>query len=655
MMRLIMMFWLLAVASLSAALESFDGFEGQELRTLDSSVGRWTAEAGQAEVLRGKGRSGNRCLKLFGGDDVTVNLRFSEPTQKASTLQFWAERWTRAQPFAFRVEARIGEEWKTVAQHDGIKIGGFHTEVAVPLAAGVQDLRMICTSKAGVMLDDISHVIDGPMLITGVEALTPVTPLMLRVENNPVMGFVVHSKGNENPLRIDAVTCEIIGSISPESIVSLKLMAGSHEANGKCTATLGEIAKPGKVCRFSVEQELPAGESHYWITATLRDGTSIDETLQIKLKGVTIDGKTYPVEKLSAEQRIGVAVRKTGDDESKAYRIPGLVRSNKGTLCAVYDIRYKHAGDLPADIDVGLSRSVDGGQTWLPMQVIIDMGRDPKFGFDGVGDPAILCDRVTGRLWVVGLWSHGSRAWNGSGPGLEPEQTAQLMMVHSDNDGATWSKPRNLTKELKRPEWRMMFNGPGAGITMRDGTLVFAAQYRSADGGDTQGKPFSTIIWSKDRGVTWKIGTGGKIDTTEAQVVELEDGSLLLNCRDNRGGARTVLVTKDFGATWTPHPTDRKALREPVCMGSLLRWGNTKTHFFSNPDSTSARQHMTIKRSDDEGMTWPAEKQVLYDQRTGFGYSCLAPVDENNIGVLYEGAGDLYFLKIPLSEISTKP
>lgn len=654
MMRLISMFCLLAATGLSAAVESFDECKGQELRTLDSAVGRWSAQAGQAEIIQGKGRSGNRCLKILGGDDVTVNLRLPAPTQKMSTLHFWAERWTRVSPFAFRMEARIGQEWKTVAQNDGIKIGGFHTEITVPLAAGVQDLRMICTSKAGVMLDDVSHVVDGPMLISGVEALTPVTPLMLRLEDNPVMGFLVRSKGNENPLKMDAVTCEIIGSISPESIVSLKLMAGQQQPNGEFTATLGEISQIGKVCRFSVSQELPTGDSHFWITATLRDGIPLNETLQIRLKGVTIDGKTYAVEKLSVPQRIGLAVRKRGDDASKAYRIPGLVRSNKGTLLAVYDIRYKHAGDLPADIDVGLSRSVDGGQTWMPMQVIMDMGRDPKFGFDGVGDPAILCDRVTGRLWVVGLWSHGNRGWHGSGPGLELEQTAQLMMVHSDDDGATWSQPRNLTKELKLPEWRMMFNGPGAGITMRDGTLVFAAQYRSADGGETQGKPFSTIIWSKDRGATWKIGTGGKIDTTEAQVVELDDGSLLLNCRDNRGGARTVLVTKDLGVTWTPHRTDRKALREPVCMASILRWGNTKTHYFSNPDSTTAREHMTIKRSDDEGMTWPAKKQLRYDDRVCFGYSCLAPVDEQHLGVLYEGGGDLFFLRIPISQIGSK-
>jgi sialidase-1 len=61
---------------------------------------------------------------------------------------------------------------------------------------------------------------------------------------------------------------------------------------------------------------------------------------------------------------------------------------------------------------------------------------------------------------------------------------------------------------------------------------------------------------------------------------------------------------------------------------------------------------MTIKRSDDEGMSWPLEKQLLYDERVCFGYSCLAPVDDRHIGVLYEGSGNLFFLRIPIEQIS---
>lgn len=350
----------------------------------------------------------------------------------------------------------------------------------------------------------------------------------------------------------------------------------------------------------------------------------------------------------SVAQRIGYAVRMPGDDGSVSYRIPGLVRSNKGTLIAVYDIRYRHAGDLPADIDVGVSRSTDGGASWEKMIIAMDMGNDPRHGFDGIGDPAILVDPKTGRLWISALWSHGNNAWNGSKPGMKPEETGQFMLAYSDDDGRTWSKSINVTSQMKDPEWRLFFNGPGAGITLEDGTLVFAAQYRAADG-----KPWSTLIWSADGGENWTVGTGVKSDTTEAQVVQLKDGAIMINCRDNRGGSRTVATTKDFGKTWELHPTDRSALRESVCMASLFAWEHPKHGrflVFSNPDTQSGRHSMSLKVSTDEGMTWPDDRTLLYDSRHCFGYSCLAPANDTHIGVLYEGRNTMYFLRFPLTE-----
>ena len=126
---------------------------------------------------------------------------------------------------------------------------------------------------------------------------------------------------------------------------------------------------------------------------------------------------------------------------------------------AVYDVRWRGGGDLPGDIDVGMSRSTNGGQTWEKMKVIMDMGDDPKWRFDGVGDPAILVDRKTGRVWVVATWSHGNRSWNGSGQGMTPEQTGQLMISYSDDDGVSWSRPLNVTKQLKNPEWHFLCKG----------------------------------------------------------------------------------------------------------------------------------------------------------------------------------------------------
>src|SRR5690625_5958030 len=86
-----------------------------------------------------------------------------------------------------------------------------------------------------------------------------------------------------------------------------------------------------------------------------------------------------------------------------------MATSNGGTLLAVYDIRRDNSGDLQGDLDVGLSRSTDGGETWEPMQVIMDMGEwggRPQRE-NGIGDPAILIDRNTGTIRVAALWIHG--------------------------------------------------------------------------------------------------------------------------------------------------------------------------------------------------------------------------------------------------------
>src|SRR5690606_14202146 len=176
---------------------------------------------------------------------------------------------------------------------------------------------------------------------------------------------------------------------------------------------------------------------------------------------------------------------------------------------------------------------------------------------NGIGDPAVLVDKHPGTSWVSALWVHGKkdkRAWWASKEGMTPEQTGQLMLINSEDDGKTWSKPINITKQIKDPSWKLFFNGPGNGITMKDGTLVFAAQYKGE-----KAIPHSTIVYSKDAGENWHVGTGAKSETTEAQVVELSDGILMLNMRDDRNrknrkdsiNGRSIAITKDLGKTWT--------------------------------------------------------------------------------------------------------
>ena len=189
---------------------------------------------------------------------------------------------------------------------------------------------------------------------------------------------------------------------------------------------------------------------------------------------------------------------------------------------------------------------------------------------------------------------------------------------------------------------------------MKDGTLVFPAQYKDADR-----VPHSTLIYSKDEGQSWRIGTGVRRETTEAQLVELADGSLMINCRNNearnaKGVGRVVATTQDLGATWQFHNTNIHTLEEPTCMASLVNetFDGQQLLLFSNPNAHDGRYNMTIKISMDEGDTWPEAHWLLLDEGTGRGYSCMTKIDEKTFGILYEGSqADLIFQRISVADM----
>ena len=384
-------------------------------------------------------------------------------------------------------------------------------------------------------------------------------------------------------------------------------------------------------------------------------------TLTATVTSAKADGKSIAVENSEptpVTRRMGVGVRHAGDDDATAYRIPGLVTSNSGTLLAVYDVRYNNSADLQEWVDIGLSRSTDGGQTWEPMRHVMrfdEFGGLPR-AQNGVGDPAILVDKNTGTIWTVAAWTHGmgnGRAWSNSEQGMDIRKTAQLVMARSDDDGRTWSQPVNVTGQVKDPSWYFLLQGPGSGITMDDGTLVFASQYIGADR-----IPNAGIIYSRDHGKTWAMHTHARTNTTEAQVAEITPGVLMLNMRDNRGGSRAVGTTTDLGRTWKEHESSRTALPEPVCQASLL---NVKAAdnvlgrdvlLFSNPDSTRERRDITIKASLDGGATWLESDRLLLDEDPGWGYSCLSMIDRHTVGILYESStAHMTFQAVKLTDI----
>lgn len=321
---------------------------------------------------------------------------------------------------------------------------------------------------------------------------------------------------------------------------------------------------------------------------------------------------------------------KQGNDGYACYRIPAVVTTNSGVVLAFCEARKTSCSDT-GDIDLVMKKSTDDGKTWSDLKIIWDDMTNV------CGNPAPVVDRETGDVHLLGTWNHGedheSEIINGTS--IKSRLVYQLV---SNDEGETWTKPKDITTSVKRPDWTWYATGPVHGIQLEKGgakgRLVIPCDHIERD----SKKYFSHVIYSDDHGMTWKLGGTTPTDqVNECTVAELSSGDLLLNMRNydrDATKARQVAISNDSGITWRDQKFDTQ-LPEPRCQGALLSVPKDDKHrlLFLNPADANSRVNMTLSISKDDGQSW-YKKIPIYESHSA--YSDLTELQNGNVFLFYE-------------------
>lgn len=358
---------------------------------------------------------------------------------------------------------------------------------------------------------------------------------------------------------------------------------------------------------------------------------------------------------LAAGELQETVVYKSGMSGYNTFRIPSVLVAKDGTLLAFIEGRKQNSSDT-GDIDLIVRRSQDNGATWSEPEVIWDDENNV------CGNPCPVVDQSTGKIWLLLTWNSGKTPEGRIQPGFGAD-SRRVFVASSDDNGKTWTKPTEITADVKNKEWTWYATGPGAGIQIENGPhagrLVIPCDHKWLTGGKQ--KFGSHVIYSDDHGKTWELGGSAPgYQVNECEVVELQGGKLLLNMRnyDRQQMARQVCFSDDGGETWTDQKFD-PALIEPICQGSVqrLRWPSGDKPgvvLFSNPASAKDRKAMTVRASFDDCQTWPVARQLFAGSSA---YSSLTALPNGEIGCLYERNGykEVVFARFDLDWLKSAP
>ena len=285
-------------------------------------------------------------------------------------------------------------------------------------------------------------------------------------------------------------------------------------------------------------------------------------------------------------------------------------------------------------------RSTDGGETWSrPRAVAEGVGKRVT-----VNNPTLLAMR-NGTVYLFYCEQYGVKNLGGG-----------VYFKKSTDDGLTWSEAVDISS-VCAPDKRVVFaTGPTHGIETSAGTLIVPVWMVPAEAGAPEtAHPPSVVssLYSRDGGRSWQLGeiiAKGLIDPSETVVVELSDGTVLFNMRNETGTNRRAVAFSPNGYEGWTAPVFDETLIEPVCNAGMTAIEGML--FFVNPAHTRFRRRATVRISFDDGKTWPVEKILT---RSYSGYSDIAVTTDGNIHILLEtklGQSISYF-RIPTDRLTT--
>jgi sialidase-1 len=345
-------------------------------------------------------------------------------------------------------------------------------------------------------------------------------------------------------------------------------------------------------------------------------------------KGWVAYGKAENQSKEAVDLNQQNLVFRAGENGYSCFRAPSMVVTPGGTILVFSEGRVNSSAD-EGDIDIVLRRSTNNGKNWTAIQVIENDGPNPCKN----QCPVVL---PNGHILLVWLW-------NKSISSERERTTREVYYTYSDDEGKTWVKSRNITSSVSRPDWGWSGMGPCHGIVKtfepHKGRIIIPSRHEEK-------RSFSHVIYSDDNGETWQIGGSAlRNQTTESTVVELSDGSIMLNSRNGRDGEqfRMISLSHDGGQTFYS-TTACQQLNEPTCQGVLLRHSiqpetGQAILLFSNPDSSekSVRVNGTIRVSSNDGINWIKSYRYSQPAPAFSGYSDLALMpDGQDVAVVYE-------------------